>query len=131
MTNREMKRFKKMIKNGKVSFKHNAISTKITSPDDLYAVATVLMGLKDSAPNSRKMTNGKETVNVVKWGQDISWKEWYITDKVKNNLTYVIIDDEVEEGEWIDMNKVTGVLSTLLNISCELAAPQFNNWSWV
>lgn len=69
------------------------VHAKVRDAEDLYHIAKSLGFKEEDDDESRKMTNGQMTVNVVQWGQALNFDEWYVTDSKKNGKTLVIIDE--------------------------------------
>ena len=99
---------------------------KIRDAEDLYQAARAV-GLRDEGGESRKMTNGEMTVNVVKWGQTRSFDEWYVTDIQKDGKTLVIIDEARKcTSTYKDMDK-----EGIRLLSVPSLPPVNGGWEWV
>lgn len=128
MTKREKKRaMARAAKAATVS--SNSISFRIEDPEQFYG-SGLLQGLKDDGPKSRKLTNGQITVNVVGWGQNKFWDEFYITDKIYDNKPLCIISKSDETFiEYFDLNHELGPMVVLDSLPS--APPEVGGWEWV
>lgn len=124
------KRMAKMVRDNRVRISGNTVSFNVETPEELEATA-LAMGMKYKPAKSRKMTDGPDIYNIVAWGQNSNWDEWYVTDTMIGNKTIVIIDTASScTITPIDLSLSNPLKPSSLHGDLPASVPEHGPWKW-